>query len=162
MNDTIFDYAAAAPRLAASGVSGAWIAIIVVSVLVIILFVAMLLVVRRALSRPELRGLSREVIQARWGEIETIAESGMMGAKMAVVEADKLLDAALKSLMMPGETMGDRLRFAGYKYPELRKVWFAHKLRNQLVHETTFELSHAQAKSALHAFKHALKTINVL
>ncbi len=81
---------------------------------------------------------------------------------MAIVEADKLLDSSLKSMTIPGETLGERLKFASYKYPELRKVWFAHKLRNQLVHEASFEISVGQAKSALHEYKKALKVLHVL
>jgi hypothetical protein len=162
MNDTLFDYGAASPVGTGGGVSWSWIVIGVVTVFIIIAIIALIVVIRRMLNKPELHGLSREQIQRHWAEIERIAETGGMGAKMAIVEADKLLDAALKSMSMAGTTLGERLKFACYKYPELRKVWFAHKLRNQIVHETTFEISASQAKSAIHEYKKALKTIQVL
>jgi hypothetical protein len=141
-----------------------------ISVLVvasIIVFGALFLVItalllKKILSRPELHGLTRERIREKWDEIERVSGQGVMGAKMGVVEADKLLDGVLKSLMMPGETMGERLKVASYKYPELRNVWFAHKLRNQIVHESTFELSERQAKAAIHEYKRALKVMHVL
>lgn len=139
-----------------------WGMIVVVVIFVLMLLIAVLIVLRRFLTRPELRGMTREDVERTWREIEKTAESGVMGAKLAVVEADKLLDGALKSMAIPGETMGERLKVAGYKYPELRNVWFAHKLRNQLVHETSFDLSVHEAKSALHAFKKALRTLHVL
>lgn len=160
MNDTIFDYGSA--PVAASGSGASYAAIIVVGAVVLVLLVAMLIVLRRALSRPSLHGLSAEEIKARWTEIEQVSNSSLMGAKMGIVEADKLLDGALKSLGMAGETMGERLKFAGYRYPELKHVWFAHRLRNQIVHETTFELPLSQAKSAMREYKKALKTIHVL
>lgn len=118
--------------------------------------------IKRITSRPESHGLSREEIRAKWEEIERIASQGTMGAKMAIVEADKLLDGALKSIMLPGETMGERLKSGCYKYPELRDVWFAHKLRNQLVHEATFEIGSRDAVAAIRAFKKALKTIRMM
>lgn len=116
----------------------------------------------KSMRRPELFGLSREKIKETWEEIEASPEHGLMGAKLAVIEADKLLDGVLRSMAFPGETMGERLKTAAYKYPDITKVWPAHKLRNQLVHDSTFELSVGQAKRALKDFERALKTLNVL
>lgn len=115
----------------------------------------------RLLRRPELHGLSRERIAQLWAQIEKTADQGTMGAKLAVIEADKLLDGALKSMMMPGDTLGERLKAAGYKYPDIRHVWGAHRLRNQLVHDSSFDLTTRQAHSALRDYKAALKTLNV-
>ncbi len=117
---------------------------------------------QRALRRSRFQGMTRKEVQARWDEIDRIATQGRMGSKMAIVEADKLLDAALKSMMLPGETMGERLKAASYKYPKISHVWFAHKLRNQIVHETDFEVGNVHARSALHAFKKALQEIGAL
>lgn len=117
---------------------------------------------KRALTRPEMFGLSREEIQARWKMIRETAKQGTMGAKVAIMEADTLLDSALKSMTMPGQTLGERLKMACYKYPNLKKVWWAHKLRNQLVHESTFQLGARQARQALDEFEKALKTLNLL
>ncbi len=116
----------------------------------------------RAITRPEMIGMDREQVEEQWKQIEQVAEQGMMGAKLAVIEADKLLDNALKSLMMSGETLGERLKFAAYKYPKIRQVWPAHKIRNQLVHDTAFQISSRQAKEALRGFHEALETLNIL
>lgn len=115
----------------------------------------------RAFTRPSLEGLDPKRLAAMWAEIEKTSEHGLMGAKLAVVEADKLLDTVLRKLHFPGETMGERLKTAAYKYPNISKVWGAHKLRNQLVHDATFEISVRQAKSAVRDFHAALKTLNV-
>ncbi|MBU0540453.1 hypothetical protein KKF59_02815 [Patescibacteria group bacterium] len=117
---------------------------------------------KRALTRPEMFGLTREEIQRRWKMIRETAKQGTMGAKVAIMEADTLLDSALKSMTMPGQTLGERLKMACYKYPNLKKVWWAHKLRNQLVHEATFQLGSRQAHQALDEFEKALKTLNLL
>lgn len=161
MDDILID-----PLELESAVEGGYdfttVAIFVVGLFVVFAFIVMVMVVRKLLVRPELHGLTREQIKKKWEEIENISGQGVMGTKMGIVEADKLLDGSLKSMMIPGDTMGERLKVAGYKYPELRKVWFAHKLRNQIVHESTFEVTERQGKSALHEFKKALKVINVL
>lgn len=108
-------------------------------------------------------GTDREAMRARWTEIERSADAeGEMGRKLAVIEADKLLDHALKALAMPGATLGERLKFAQYKFPELRDVWWAHKVRNQLAHEASYHLDASMAKNALRAFKKALTRLGAL
>ena len=116
----------------------------------------------RSLRRPEMYGMSRERVVETWAQILSTAEQGIMGAKLAVMEADKLLDAALKSMVLPGETLGERLKSAQYKYPDIRRVWGAHRLRNQLVHDSSFQISIGQAKRALKDYEAALKVLNIL
>jgi len=119
--------------------------------------------IKKQMSRPEMMGMSREEVTERWQEIRNVSlQSGQMGMKMALMEADKLLDSALKSMMMPGDTLGERLKTACYKYPKLREVWWAHKLRNQLVHEHDFRLSDRETRRALDEFERALKTLKIL
>lgn len=117
---------------------------------------------KKLFTRPEMFGLTREEVLERWSNIRKTSGQGVMGAKLAVMEADTLLDSALKSMSMPGQTLGERLKVACYKYPNLKNVWWAHKLRNQLVHEATFQLGQRQAKQALDEFERALKILNVL
>lgn len=161
MDDILFDQSDIASTVQ-GGIDFTTIAVIVLGLFVLFAAIIMAMLLRRLLSRPDLHGLTREDIQKRWEEVERLSDEGLMGMKMAIVEADNLLDGALKSMMMPGETMGERLKVAGYKYPELRNVWFAHKLRNQIVHESTFAISKRQGASAIRAYKKALKLINVL
>lgn len=117
----------------------------------------------RKLFGPKLHGLDRKGIQSRWDEIERLVQSGeMMSLKMAVMEADKLLDHSLKSMSMSGTTLGERLKFAAYKYPQIHKVWWAHRLRNSLVHEPTFQLERHTAKKAIKDFKKALQMLGVM
>jgi len=142
-----------------------WLIVLVVVAAVIVLIALMVFIIwiKKRLTRPEMYGMSREAVQKKWDQInETSKMNGQMGLKLALVEADTLLDAALKSIMMPGETLGERLKVACYKYPKLRDVWWAHKLRNQLVHQHDFQLSNHQTRQALNEFEKALKTLNVL
>lgn len=139
----------------------------VLGIVLLVIVVALIAVIGiatafRAFTRPTLDGLNPKRLAEMWAEIEKTSEHGLMGAKLAVVEADKLLDTVLRKMHLPGETMGERLKMAAYKYPNISRVWPAHKLRNQLVHDATFEISIRQAKSAVRDFHEALKTLNVL
>jgi len=107
--------------------------------------------------------LDKQGIKKRWQEIENMLKRpGEMNYKIAVMEADKLLDYVLKSMTMSGKDMGERIRFASFRFDRLRKVWWAHVLRNQLVHEATFSLDHATAKRAIKTFRHALEELGAL
>lgn len=140
---------------------GAILGIVLLVIVVALVAVVGIATLFRAFTRPSLEGLDPKRLTAMWVEIEKTSEHGLMGAKLAVVEADKLLDTVLRKLHFPGETMGERLKTAAYKYPNISKVWGAHKLRNQLVHDATFEITVRQAKSAVRDFHAALKTLNV-
>ncbi len=147
---------------ASSGFSPWIIVYIILGLIALAILVYIFVKLKQLFTRPEMTGLTREQVAERWKMIRDMSQQNSMGAKLAVMEADSLVDSALKSLSMPGQTMGERLKFAGYKYPALQKVWWAHKLRNQLAHEATFQLATSQAKQALDEFERALKTLNVL
>jgi uncharacterized membrane protein YcaP (DUF421 family) len=131
--------------------------------LILVLFVIAIVWLKKKFSRPELYGMTREQVEKKWKQIIATSKlNGDMGLKLAIIEADNLLDAALKSLVMPGDTLGERLKSAGYKYPKIKNVWWAHKLRNNLVHDHSFRLNSSQAKKALNEFEKALKVLKVL
>jgi len=117
----------------------------------------------RKLFAPKLHGLDRKGIQARWNEIEGMVRGGAeMQLKIAVMEADKLLDHALKAMAMPGTTLGERLKFAAYRYPRVSDVWWAHRLRNQLVHESSFYLEPHMARKAIAQYRKTLQMLNLM
>jgi len=104
-----------------------------------------------------------EAMRRRWKEIEQLAASGSEpDRRIAVLDADKLLDHALKALSMPGTTLGERLKYAQYKYPDLRDVWGPHRVRNQLAHEAGYRLDPGTAKRAVAGFAKALKRLGAI
>lgn len=151
------------PLSSSSGVQpGTVVGLFIAGVVVVTLLGIAVYRLVRVFRRPELYGTSREQILKRWEQIEHTATQGTMGAKLAIIEADKLLDQVLRSMHMPGTTLGERLKSTAYRYPNIRKVWGAHRLRNQLVHDTSFEMGSRQAKQALDDYKAALKVLNVM
>lgn len=131
--------------------------------LIIIFILIIIYELRKYLRRPELEGLDRQGINKRWEEIEImLRKGGEMTDKVAILEADKLLDHVLKAMGMPGTSLGERIKAASYKYSKLQKVWWAHKIRNQLVHEASFNVRHNTARSAINEFKKALKELGVM
>ncbi|KPJ85493.1 hypothetical protein AMJ57_02830 [Parcubacteria bacterium SG8_24] len=138
-------------------------AILVLAAAAVIFGVTITIRIRRFLASKRFEAADRDTMRRRWVEIEDLMrQPGEMPPRMAVLEADKLLDYALKSLAMPGETLGERLKFAQYRYPQLKEVWWAHKIRNRLAHESTFRLERRLARRALRTFRKALETLGAI
>jgi hypothetical protein len=156
----IFDAGTATPS-ATGGVSLPLIFLVLLIVLVVAAGIVKLL--RGAGKSSNWDALNRQKFTASWKEIEALAKQGSpAGRKLALIEADKLLDHALKSVGFPGETMADRLKVAQYQHPKIKDVWTAHKWRNQLVHEQNFSLSDRQTHEALRAFEAVLRSLKAL
>ncbi len=142
-----------------------WVIYAIAGVLVVVVLIVLGIVIwklKRWLTRPEMFGMTREEMKKRWDNVRQTGKMNVMGAKLAIIEADTLLDSGLKSMLMPGETLGERLKVACYKYPNLKRVWWAHKLRNQLAHDSSAQISQREANQALDEFERALKILNVL
>lgn len=81
---------------------------------------------------------------------------------LAIINADKLLDGVLKKRGFKGKTMGERLVAAQREIKRNDAVWFAHKLRNRLVHEEESGLREKDVKAAVNGFEQAMKDLGAL
>jgi hypothetical protein len=111
----------------------------------------------RGLVQP----MNRKYFDKRWSEILGRVKTPE-GMALAVIDADKLLDEALKRRGYKGKTMGERLVAAQRALSNNDAVWYAHKLRNRLVHEPDVRLRKNDAKNALAGIKQALKDLGAL
>lgn len=104
-----------------------------------------------------------EVLE-QWAAIcEKIEQQNISMARLAIIDADKLIDSILKKAQIGGEHMADRLdRISAEDYPSIQAVWRAHRLRNELVHSPAFEISIADAQRAINNYEAFLKEIGIL
>lgn len=132
-------------------------------VLISIGFVCFIVYVIKKLGKNTNVKVNKNEIKNKWEEIENLANFDKeMYYKMAIIEADKLLDNVFKQMGTPGSTMAERLRFLVYKYPKLKPVWEAHIIRNNISHESNYSLYRSSAKKAINTYKSALKELNIL
>lgn len=68
--------------------------------------------------------------------------------KLAIIEADTMLEGLMDQLGFLGENLGDKLKSANQEtFPQLTIAWEVHTVRNRIAHEgLAFELSHHEAK----------------
>jgi hypothetical protein len=84
----------------------------------------------------------------RWLTVERLMGSGSESDwKLAIIEADKMLDELLTVLGYQGESLGDRLLSVEKgDMLSLDDAWEAHKYRNKIAHETDFHVPEREAK----------------
>ncbi len=134
---------------------------IIVLMFVVIIVIGVGLMIIIALTRKGPVGLNREQFRSKWLTIEGSLSDDPNTHQLAVLNADKLLDSALKARGFKGETMGERLKSARAAFKNNNAVWAAHKLRNQIAHEEVV-VKKQTILQALSAFKRALKDIGAL
>jgi len=96
----------------------------------------------------------------RWKRIiensESTSESNW---RMAVIEADVMLDELLIRLGLPGDTMGDRLKAVERSdFLTLDDAWEAHKIRNQIAHSGSgFQLNQRETRQVISLYEKVFK-----
>ena len=78
---------------------------------------------------------------------------------LAIIDADKLLDEALKQRHFKGKTTGERLVSAQRDLSSNDSVWFGHKLKNKLTDNSKQPLTKRDTLAALAGFRQALKDL---
>lgn len=99
--------------------------------------------------------------QKKWLELLNLVKTPE-GMSLAVINADKLLDEALRRRHFKGGSMGERLVSAQHNLSDNDRVWYAHKLRNRLVHETDARIKKKDAVRALEGIRQGLKDLGAL
>jgi len=79
-----------------------------------------------------------------------------------VLNADKLLDQALRDRGISGKTMAERMKSCQGKWTNGNGLWAAHKVRNRLAHETDATIDYERARQALVAYKQGLKDLGAI
>lgn len=133
----------------------------IITLLIIALVATILLILITLVGRRIPKPLNKGYFTKEWCYLQA-----MCGNKdtwpLAIINADKLLDTALKRRHFSGKTMGERMVSAQKKFSNNDGVWFAHKLRNRLVHEQDVTLREKDVKDALVGIRQALKDLGAL
>lgn len=128
-----------------------------------VLIIGGLLLAVMMLAKTSVKPLDVDKYRSRWLTIEQqLKKDNPSSFSLCVLEADKLLDHAMKARGIKGETMGERLKNSKEVWSNRNAVWGSHKLRNQIAHESEASLNYDDARQALAGFKLALKDIGAI
>lgn len=123
-------------------------------VLVILIFI---LVRWRLRKRP----LKQDYFKDEWKSLQKLLRNKDRW-DVALVQADNLLDIALKKKHFRGKSMGERMVKAQRIFADNDALWFAHKLRNKIESDPKVKLKEADLKEALIGIRQALKDLGAL
>ncbi len=118
--------------------------------------VAMVIIYRRIPKK-----LNKDYFAAHWRELKTYLRSKKTWPE-AIIEADRLLDKALKKRKFRGKSMGERLVSAQRIFTDNDSLWFAHNLCKKVLVDDNVRLKEADVKDALLGFGQALRDIGAL
>jgi len=100
----------------------------------------------------------------KWNKVKKEMESENESTwKVAIIEADNIIDDLIKRMNYPGENMGERL--AGInpgQIENIEELKRAHETRNRIIHEENFKLSKKQAEKIIGYYENFLKYFEVL
>ncbi len=94
-------------------------------------------------------------IQSEWKKI--IRETDY---RQAILEADKLLDYALRNMGYKG-SLGAKLKKAPRLFKNINDVWAAHKVRNNIAHKMNYKVDEKTYKATMLKFKQAFKDLKI-
>lgn len=102
---------------------------------------------------------------AKWAVVQRHAQSQSESDwRLAVLEADILLDELVRSRGWQGDNLGERLKgIDRADFQTLDKAWEAHKVRNTIAHEgTNYVLTEREAKRIISLFEEVFNEFNYI
>lgn len=108
--------------------------------------------------------LGTTILKERWESI--IGRSKINSSesiKAAIIDADDLVDDILKRMGLEGESMAERMeKLSAGDFAAINQLLAAHHIRNRLVHEPGFSVSHEEANKVLGNYDSFLREIGAI
>ncbi len=83
--------------------------------------------------------------------------------KLAIIEADTILDSLVARMNYPGDNLGERLRaIEPSDFLTLNQAWEAHKMRNKIAHEPNFGLNKREARATIELYKQVFQEFDYI
>ena len=108
--------------------------------------------------------LPKGKLASKWQKVQERMESDEDSQwKLAVIEADAMLDELIKALGYKGSTMGERMReIKPDKFPRLDDAWRVHKVRNFIAHDPSYPFSKETAKKTISIYEDIFKQFEII
>lgn len=103
-------------------------------------------------------------VDREWQKIKKRLETGIEPeTKLAIIEADKILDDTLNRMGFGGKTLAERLeKLTSVSLPNIEEIKESHKIRNNIVHDPTYRLDLEAAKKVISVYEKALTDLQAL
>jgi len=101
----------------------------------------------------------------RWERVENYMTSlNSSDWKIAILEADNILDQVVERMGYQGATLGERMKnIEASDFPYLDDAWNAHKTRNAIAHKgTDYEINRSEAEQTINIYHRIFKELGYL
>jgi hypothetical protein len=112
-------------------------------------------------KKKEISGITNE----RWHHVlGYLASTNSSDWKLAIMEADSMLEDLTERLELEGDTLGERLKSTDKdKFKSLNDAWEAHIVRNRIAHEgAKFELTQREANRVAVLYENVFREFGIL
>lgn len=100
-------------------------------------------------------------IEREWKIITARLDTGLESEyKLAVIEADNIMDDTFKKMGYGGETLGEKLdKLTSATLPNIEEIREAHLIRNNIIHDPDYRLSLDDARKVLEIYEKAFRDL---
>ena len=113
------------------------------------------------LKKKKVKVLDRKYFKKEWNKKQKKCSNKKLWYE-ALIDADNLLDEALKKKKTKGKTRGERIVTAQRIFTANDSIWYSHKLANRIRDEELTKVNKKETLKALSAFRLALQDIGAL
>lgn len=113
---------------------------------------------------PKASEASKAGIIKQWEGIEArMSTNDEAQWKLAILEADGMMDEIIKDMGFRGETMGERMKgIIPSEFPDLDNAWRVHKVRNYIAHSPDYTLKRPVAEATIDIYRRIFRELKVL
>lgn len=96
-----------------------------------------------------------------WNKIMARLDTGLESEyKLAVIEADSMLDDILKRMGFAGETLSERLeKLTAATLPNIEEIKESHRIRNNIIHDPDYRISLDEARRVMGIYEQAFRDL---
>ncbi len=124
---------------------------ILLALVVFIIFIGLIFIVAR--KKPKIE--KSQVIKL----IQKINQTQKLDPSHGLIESHKIFIAGIESLSSREKSAAEKVKKIADDIPNIKKVWYFHRMRNRVAHEPDFRISKKQAEEARIVFSRALKSL---
>lgn len=143
---------------------GIYVTVLIVDIILLLILKGLGADIRKSIKGMKMPAISKGRMQKKWSKIkEKLASGNVSQYKVAILEADVVIDKVLSDMGFGGKNVSERLEKIKpvqlYNYEEIKR---AHLVRNRIIHEADFEVDKKQAEEILDIFESLLKHLELL
>ena len=121
---------------------------------------------KHAVHEAHVRAQEAQVgLNPRWINVENLVHSDNSSDwRLAIIEADTMLEDALEGKGISGATIGEKLKNSTPgDFASLQAAWEAHQVRNRIAHDgTEFDISQREAKRTIQLYEVVFRELNYI